>query len=42
MLKQLGRMFKQLGRHVQQLGSMLNSSNKLKTVLPNTCKALGD
>ena len=35
-------MFKLLGRHVQQLGSTLNSSNRLKTVLPNGCKALGD
>ena len=42
MLKQLGHMFKQLGWHVQQLGCMLNSSDKLKTVLLNECKALGD
>jgi len=42
MPKQLGHVFKQLERHVQQLGCMLNSSDKLKTVLLNGCKALGD
>ena len=42
MLKQLGHMFKQLGWHVQQLGCMLNSSDKLKTVLLNGYKALED
>ena len=42
MLRQLGCMFKQLGRHVQQLEGMLNSSDKLKTVLLIVCKALGD
>ena len=42
MLRQLGCMFKLLGQHVQQLGSMLNSSDKLKMMLSNGCKALGD
>ena len=42
MLSQLGRMLKQLERHVQQLGCMLNSSDKLRTVLLNGCKALRD
>ena len=42
MLRQLECMIKRLEWHVQQLRSMLNSSDKLKTVLPNGCKALGD
>ena len=42
MLRQLRCMVKWLTWHVRQLRSMLNSMDKLKTVLPNGCKALED